>query len=272
MKNLYEQLIERKHELINAITIAESVIEKAPQGRLRVAKTSSGAHFFHVTSNENTCGKYISLSDDKLISTLANKNYAELFLKKAYIELNDIDAFLKKESMGKAEEVYDEINQLRKPYVSPILMSDDEYLTRWQMESYRINLYKPEDKIYETERHEFVRSKSEMDIANLLNQMGIPYRYEAELILPNGSVRYPDFTLLKIETREIVYYEHFGLLDDSGYRRENLQKIGEYTHYGIIPGKNLIFSFEAQGSPLNLRNIRKMVGEFMGKGKARGNQ
>ena len=92
--------------------------------------------------------------------------------------------------------------------------------------------------------------------------MGIPYRYEAELILPNGGVRYPDFTLLNTRTREMVYYEHFGLLDDSGYRRENLQKIGEYIQNGIILGKNLIFTFEAQGSPLNLKNIRRMLSEL----------
>lgn len=93
-------------------------------------------------------------------------------------------------------------------------MTDDEYLALWQKKSFSTNPYKPENKIYETDCHEFVRSKSEMNIANLLNQMGIPYRYEAELILPKGGVRYPDFTLLNVKTRETVYYEHFGLLDD----------------------------------------------------------
>lgn len=259
MNNFYEQLIIRKQELLNAISIAEEILTSAPPGRLRIAKTPTGAHFFHVTSPDDTCGKYISLSDTNLISQLANKNYAERFLKKANEELSDINVFLKKKSFGKAEEVYTEINQFRKPYISPLLMTDDEYLALWQKKSFPTNPYKPENKIYETDCHEFVRSKSEMNIANLLNQMGIPYRYEAELILPKGGVRYPDFTLLNIKTRETVYYEHFGLLDDSGYRRENLQKIGEYTENGIILGKNLIFTFEAQGSPINLKNIRRML-------------
>ena len=263
MNTFYEQLVARKQELMNAITVAEKIIATAPVGRLRVAKTTRGAHFFHVTSPNDICGKYISLSDTNLISQLANKNYAEHLLKKANAELNDINGFLKKKSFGKAEEVYTEVNHFRKSYVSPILMTDDEYLTWWRKESYSINPYRQENKIYETARHEFVRSKSEMDIANLLDQMGIPYRYEAELILHNGGVRYPDFTLLKIKTREIIYYEHFGLLDDSGYRRENLQKIGEYNQNGIILGKNLIFTFEAQGSPLNLNSVRRMLSEII---------
>lgn len=262
MIKFYEQLIARKKELMNAIVIAQRIVAAAPPGRLRIAKTPTGAHFFHVISHDDICGKYISLSNTKLISQLANKNYAERFLKKANEELGDINVFLKKKSFGKAEEVYTEINQFRKPYVSPILMTDDEYLGLWQKKSYSTNPYRAENKIYETDRHEFVRSKSEMDIANLLDQMGIPYRYEAELILPNGGVRYPDFTLLNVKTRQIVFYEHFGLLDDSGYRRENLQKINEYIQNGIIPGKNLIFTFEAQGSPLNLKNIRRMLSAF----------
>lgn len=262
MITFYEQLTARKKELTDAIAIAQKIVATAPEGRLRVANTPTGAHFFHVTSPDNICGKYISLSDTHLISQLVNKNYAERFLKQANAELNDINVFLKKKSFGKAEEVYTEINQFRKPYVLPILMTDDEYLALWQNESYLTNPYRPENKIYETARHEFVRSKSEMEIANLLDQMGIPYRYEAELILPNGKVRYPDFTLLKMKTREEIYYEHFGLLDDSGYRRENLQKIGEYAQNGITLGKNLIFTFEAQGSPLNLKSIRSMLSEL----------
>lgn len=263
MNNLYDQLILRKQELLKTLKTAEQKLAACPEGKLRAAKTKSGIHYFHVTTSDNLCGKYITKSNRELISQLANKGYLEQVIKRASDELNDINRLLAKQTLGRAEEVYSELNDFRKSYVSPILLTDDEFVTRWEMESFNTNPYRTEEKIYETDRHEFVRSKSEMQIANILNQMGIPYRYEAELVLTKSGTRYPDFTLLKVRTREVIYYEHYGLMDDSGYRRENLQKIGEYCENGIVLGKNLIITFEAQGSPLNVRNIKRMLREMM---------
>lgn len=264
MNNYYEQLILRKQELTNAISKAEHYLSNAPAGNLRIAKKKTGAHYFNVTVPGDTCGTYIPLKDRKLICDLANKNYCEQLIRKAQEELAGINRILNRKSAGMAEDIYSELNEYRKPFVTPILMTDDEYLTIWENVQFKTNPYRPEDKVYETNRHEFVRSKSEKDIANLLDSMGIPYRYEAELVLNRGIVRYPDFTMLNIRTRENIYYEHFGLMDDSGYRRENLQKIGEYNENGIILGKNLLFSFEAQGCPLNMKNIKRMLREIMG--------
>ena len=91
-----------------------------------------------------------------------------------------------------------------------------------------------------------------------LYELGIPYRYEAELCLRNGKVKYPDFTLLNVQTREIVYHEHLGLMDDDQYRRANLIKLDEYRRNGIYLGKNLIITYEAEGCYLNIREIKKM--------------
>lgn len=89
--------------------------------------------------------------------------------------------------------------------------------------------------------------------------MGIPYRYEAQLVLKNGKVRYPDFTLLRISTRELIYHEHFGLLDDGEYRRACFTKLDEYRNNGIYLGRNLIITYEAEGSYLNIKEIRKQM-------------
>ena len=264
MNNLYEQLVLRKEELSNAIHMAEKILCNSPEGSIRISKSAANAHYYLITDSKDTNGQYIRRSERELISNLVNKSYAEAFLKCAKSEYIAITKLLACKNMGRAENIYSELNEYRKPFVTPILMTDDEYLTIWENVQFKTNPYRPEDKVYETNRHEFVRSKSEKDIANLLDSMGIPYRYEAELVLNRGIVRYPDFTMLNIRTRENIYYEHFGLMDDSGYRRENLQKIGEYNENGIILGKNLLFSFEAQGCPLNMKNIKRMLREIMG--------
>ena len=59
--------------------------------------------------------------------------------------------------------------------------------------------------MYPTKKDENVRSKSEVMIADMYYELGIPYRYEAQLLLKNGKKKYPDFTLLKTKTRQIVF-------------------------------------------------------------------
>lgn len=73
--------------------------------------------------------------------------------------------------------------------------------------------------------------------------------------------KYPDFTLLKVKTREIIYHEHLGLLDDEEYRKANLAKLEEYRKNGIYQGKNLIITYEGTGCPLNIKEIRAYVQE-----------
>jgi ATP-dependent DNA helicase RecQ len=77
--------------------------------------------------------------------------------------------------------------------------------------------------IHETLSGDFVRSKSEVIVANILYQSGIPFTYEALLIAPDGSRRLPDFT---IEWHGKTYYwEHLGMMDVEGYRQQwNLKK------------------------------------------------
>jgi len=72
-------------------------------------------------------------------------------------------------------------------------------------------------RIHETLSGDFVRSKSEVIVANILHQSGIPFEYEARLVAPDGSLRAPDFT---IEWRGKTYYwEHLGMLDVEDYRQ-----------------------------------------------------
>ena len=122
----------------------------------------------------------------------------------------------------------------------------------------------PEEKVYPTQKDEMVRSKSEVMLADMYNELGIPYRYEAELCMGSGKKKYPDFTLLKVDTREIIYHEHLGLMDDEKYRKMNLMKLEEYRRNGIFFGKNLIVTFEADGCYLNIKEIRKMIKELFG--------
>ena len=80
-----------------------------------------------------------------------------------------------------------------------------------------------------------LRSKSEVIIANLLHERGIPFRYELPLSAPDGTLRLPDFT---IAVRGRTYYwEHLGLLDQSQYADAWKQKKAWYDKW--FPGQLL---------------------------------
>ena len=90
--------------------------------------------------------------------------------------------------------------------------------------------------IHRTLRGDSVRSKSEVIIANMLYQKGISdYRYEARLIAPEGSVRYPDFTVEDAAMGTTYYWEHLGMLRDPGYRSRWERKLGWYRAQNILP-------------------------------------
>jgi hypothetical protein len=96
--------------------------------------------------------------------------------------------------------------------------------------------------IHRTSNGETVRSKSEVIIANLLHAKGLPYAYELERKAPDGTVRYPDFTIEDTESGTTVYWEHLGLLEDPLYRARWEKKLAWYRDQRILP-------FEEGGGP-----------------------
>lgn len=88
-------------------------------------------------------------------------------------------------------------------------------------------------RIHQTLAGEMVRSKSEVIIANILYQSGIPYTYEERLTAPDGSQRLPDFTIRW--QGQTLYWEHLGMLDVDDYEREWAVKRAWYEAH--FPGR-----------------------------------
>lgn len=236
--------------------------ENEPQGKLRISKNKGVPRYYHITDPKDTLGDYVSVENEELIKLLAAKNYLKKMKKEVAAELRDINNYLKKHNTSKLEDIYRSMNDYRKNLITPLAVPDELYVQQWENESYIINPYHDEDKKYPTKKNELVQSKSEAILADMYYDLGIPYRYDAEVKLRNGRTKYPDFTLLDVKNRRIIYHEHLGLLDDDDYRRRNLRKLNEYRRSGIYPGKNLIITYEADGSYLNVREIREMVKEI----------
>ncbi|WP_134500736.1 ATP-dependent DNA helicase [Microvirga pakistanensis] len=90
-------------------------------------------------------------------------------------------------------------------------------------------------KIHEALSGDMLRSKSEVIIANLLHQSGIPFRYEEPLLAKDGTIRLPDFTITW--RGETFFWEHLGLLDQTAYAEDWKRKRAWYERW--FPGRLL---------------------------------
>ncbi len=124
--------------------------------------------------------------------------------------------------------------------------------------------------IHRTERGELVRSKSEVVIADKLYARGIDYAYEQLLVLPNGQVRYPDFTIEDRARGVTFYWEHLGKCEDPAYRARWDQKLAEYMAWGILdyekgggPRGTLIVTRDGPDGGLDATEIARVIDEVI---------
>ena len=237
-------------------------LRKIPEGRLIVSKSNGVIQFFHKTASDQKKGKYISKKNSRLITSLAQKEYDLEFQKELDKQEKQLHQVLKLLPGKELEQVYSHVTEGKKPYVTPYLLSDEEYIKEWLAVPYQPLEYKEEYKKFETERGEMVRSKVEKIIADKLFNMGIPYRYEYPVVVDGWNAVYPDFMVLKVSTREEKYIEFFGMLDDPKYGKRTVEKIQKLARSGIMLGKNMYALFETEQTPFDTKILEMLIKEL----------
>lgn len=110
---------------------------------------------------------------------------------------------------------------------------------------------------------EWMRSKSEVMIADLLDFHGIPFVYE----LPhycNGKWIRTDFTILsRKDFRSEILLEHLGLISMSNYRSYIGEKIADYMTAGYNPNINLFFTFDNLDQSYSLLPLQNIINNWL---------
>jgi energy-coupling factor transporter ATP-binding protein EcfA2 len=125
--------------------------------------------------------------------------------------------------------------------------------------------------IHRTERGNLVRSKSEVIIADKLFARGVEYAYEQPLPLPNGRIRYPDFTITDHARGVTFFWEHLGMLGDPGYRKRWERKLKDYLEAGIKPHEDggcpagtLIVTRDNENGGIDSAKITQLIEDVLG--------
>ncbi len=264
---LYEEMRRRLVELKRTEAERSASLAKSPEGEMHVVASAKRTQFYLRSTKKEKSGKYISKKDEATIRVYLQKAYDRCVVKLLKKEIKNLENHLKA-----SENIYEKIRQAYslksqdiKKYLNPVDMSDEDYKRQWAGIPFRAKEITENVPFYETKRGERVRSKSEINIANALNEHGIAYKYECPLTLKNGVVIHPDFTILDPKNRSEIYWEHRGMMDEEDYARNSVARIKMMQKNGIVIGKNLIISEETAQCPLGTDEIEYLIEEFLQK-------
>ena len=149
------------------------------------------------------------------------------------------------------------LNEEIKKYATPLIYNEEKFSELWgkSNNNYTALAFSEESPELISTAGIRVRSKSEMLIADCLTKNKIPFKYEFPIKTTNGITLHPDFICLNTKTHQQFLWEHFGLMDNSEYAVNMVQKDNLYRKNGFFQGKNLIYTFETKQQPITSREI-----------------
>ncbi len=242
--------------LSRTIKELEKKIALFPEGCVYVKRRGDKAYYHQYDKSSGE--KYLATDSKDTITTYLQKDYLQRVLKAAQIEHAALTKMLELYPDVLAEDVYDQLPESRKQFATSIVLGDEEYARQWLENPYTHKGFPSDAPVYFTIKGERVRSKSEMIIADRLFANGIPYKYECPLKIGKAII-HPDFTILRMSDRQILYHEHCGMMDNADYTDEMVYRVNEYNHAGILVGDRLFLTFESSKTPLDVRVVDQLI-------------
>ena len=258
--NLKSDISARSDLISSLINPVEKKLEKLPAGRLKICHHGNKTYYYYC-ENSNSSPILLDRNDAKLIADLAQRSYLEKVLKVSKKEVSALNHALKFFPEYVAEEIYDNLNEERKKIVKPITISDEQFIKEWLEKPYAHKSFNEGQPVFYTARGETVRSKSEVIIADRLFANGIPYKYECPIKIGKITI-HPDFTILRISDRKIMYWEHNGKMGDPDYVEKMVNRINLYNQAEIFQGDNLFLTFESEKTPFDIKTLDNIINRF----------
>ncbi len=264
MQDLKEDMKAQLKELDELISKSNKNLIKLkniPDKGITVSKSNGYDQYYWIDriSRKRT---YAKVSEIDMLKKNAQQKYEHAVATKLNNLKKELADFLEKYDVSEIDKVYMHMSKARQKLVSPIIDPDEIFVKKWESVTYESSGFINDSEFYSSKGVK-VRSKSELIIANALEQCGVPYRYEYPLYLKGIGTVYPDFTCLNISKRKEIVWEHFGMMDNIAYSNKNIAKIQAYNQNAFFPGKNMIMTFETSQNAVGSTTIQNMIKEFL---------
>ena len=249
-------MLKEKNRLEAKIAEIDEEIRKLPPGKFVCCHGKNCTKWYWSDGHKK---RYIKKEEQYLAGKLLYKKYLTFLLEELTNEKQAVESYLDLhvEEIPKSSQLMaesPEFQKLLEPFHKPM----NKELEEWMNAPYEKNPYRPQDLIVKTPSGEYVCSKSEAFIYACLMKYHIPFRYECKLIAGN-KVMYPDFTIRHPKTGQYFYFEHCGLMDKAQYAYDSFDRLGTYYKIGVIPGINLILTYENEENPLSMELVEKII-------------
>jgi hypothetical protein len=234
----------------------------AIDGTLNITTSGKCVQYIHYKrdlSNRKRQMTYISKSDTATIKALAQKSYDKKIKRLVDRRLKQIQTLCSEYRENEILQIYESLSDTRKQLIDPVEKLWEQQVAEWKSVPYIGKEFSDDIPLIYSAKGERVRSKSEKILADTFLKMGIEYKYECPIELKGYGVVYPDFTFLSRKTGKEIYWEHEGRMDDPKYADKAVRKIDTYINNKIIPGVNLILTFETSKCVLSDNTIKEMI-------------
>lgn len=111
-------------------------LETAPEGSLGINSNKNRVEYYHMKPGGGKNGTYIKKNDEHLAMALAQKKYCQEVMALTDKKIEIIRNFLESYPVKGEKDLYEELEPIRKSLITPIIMTDEEYVRRWQMQEY----------------------------------------------------------------------------------------------------------------------------------------
>lgn len=260
---LVEAIRERKAEIERTLKEREESHRDDFEGKLRITKKGNSLQYYYRHDPSDKEGVYLKREQNSFASALAQNDYDRKLINELKLEIRALGRVLDDYRPERVDEIFISLHDNRKPLINPVTLLEEDYVKRWMSVEYNKKSIEENVPEYYTANGERVRSKSELMIADALSRRHIPYRYEFPIYIPGIGCVHPDFTCLNVRKRKECFWEHYGMMADSVYADNAVNKIEKYTLAGYHPGGSLIMSFESSSHPLSSRIIEHNIKMFL---------
>lgn len=263
MESLKERLLQEQYRLERILKKTQEQLKNAPEGLLYLSKVKKWTQYYHYFPGKIKQKRYIPKYNINFVRKLAQKSYDEKIIKLAEKRLFQIKKITKDYDDREIENIFLRQSSEKQELIRPIEPTWNQQVQIWLSEKYTGKQFREGEPVIFTDRGERVRSKSEKIIADCFFRKSIPYKYECPLYLKGLGIIYPDFTILSRKTRQEIYWEHHGRMDDPAYAQMTVKKIQAYEENEIFPGERLILTFETRNMVLNSKSIEQLADRYL---------
>lgn len=204
--------------------------------------------------------KYLSVKDSEYIRKCCEAAYLRKLIPALLKEKKALEDFLDRYNPEAKYDAWTKLPDGCKELTSRVFHDKKEICRTWEYGEFDTNPMQISDTRYVSKKGEVLRSRIELIVADMLYDLGIPYRYECRLDLASGYV-FPDFTIMHPETLELYYIEIFGMMDDPKYESDAFRKISRYASSDVY--SHLLMFFDHKDAPISPVQIKHTLGNLL---------